>query len=125
VDSYGGSARPVPECVPKYASLQLFPAALVWSLVSLQTAKTVPIFRRTLLIALGAVQFFVLLAAVARPAYGYIDPGSGLLFFQVGGSMLAGAVFMLRSKIRKLLRLKPLVSDVDTTDTDAAPKTGE
>ena len=93
--------------------------------MSFKSGKAVPIFRRTLLIVLGAAQFFVLLAAVARPAYGYIDPGSGLLFFQVGGSMLAGAVFMLRAKIRKLLRLKPLESEVNPVDTDAAPKTGE
>jgi hypothetical protein len=106
-------------------SLQLFLAALVWSLVSFQTSRTQSVFRHSLLIVLGAVQFFVLLAAVARPAYGYIDPGSGLLFFQVGGSMLAGALFMVRSKIRKLLRLKPLESETKSADAESAPKTGE
>jgi hypothetical protein len=47
----------------------------------------------------------ILLAALAKPAYGYVDPGSGLLAVQVGGSMLAGALFILRSKIRKLFRM--------------------
>lgn len=57
-------------------------------------------------IALGFFAIFelaVLLTALAKPAYGYVDPGSGLLAVQVGGSMLAGALFILRSKIRKLL----------------------
>jgi hypothetical protein len=67
--------------------------------------------RRSLLLAFGAVELLVLLTALARPAYGYIDPGSGLLAIQVGGSMLAGALFMVRSKIRKLLRLSPRFED--------------
>jgi hypothetical protein len=49
----------------------------------------------------------LLLACVARPAYAYVDPGTGLLAIQVGGSMLAGALLMLRSKVRKLLGLAP------------------
>lgn len=54
---------------------------------------------------LGLLQVLVFLAAAVKPANAYVDPGSGLLFFQVGGSMLAGAMFMLRAKIRKLFRL--------------------
>uniref|UniRef100_A0A372IMV6 Uncharacterized protein n=1 Tax=Paracidobacterium acidisoli TaxID=2303751 RepID=A0A372IMV6_9BACT len=105
--------------------LQLFPPAFVWSVVSFQAGRTRKFFRYSLLIALGAMQFFMLLAAVARPAYGYIDPGSGLLFFQVGGSMLAGAVFMLRAKIRKLLRLKPPESDTISADANATSEAGK
>jgi hypothetical protein len=57
--------------------------------------------------------------AAAKPANAYVDPGSGLLFLQVGGSMLAGAMFVLRAKIRKLFRLnKPEPTD------KANPKTG-
>jgi hypothetical protein len=55
--------------------------------------------------AFGLFQVLVFLAAAVKPAHAYVDPGSGLLFFQVGGSMLAGALFVLRAKIRKLLRL--------------------
>jgi hypothetical protein len=46
------------------------------------------------------------LAAAAKPAHAYVDPGSGLLIFQVGGSMLAGALFVMRAKFRKLFGLK-------------------
>ena len=51
---------------------------------------------------LDLVELVVLLAALTKPAYGYVDPGSGLLAVQVGGSMLAGGLFILRSKIRRL-----------------------
>jgi hypothetical protein len=63
--------------------------------------------KRSLLFLLGTVQIFILLAAMAKPARAYVDPGSGLLFFQMGGSMLAGALFVMRARIRKLLGLKP------------------
>ncbi|HEX3661313.1 MAG TPA: hypothetical protein VHU89_07765 [Acidobacteriaceae bacterium] len=63
--------------------------------------------RRTALAAFALFELVVLLAALTKPAYGYVDPGSGLLAIQVGGSMLAGGLFILRSKIRKLLRMKP------------------
>lgn len=53
----------------------------------------------------GAVQVLVFLIAAEKPANAYVDPGSGLLFLQVGGSMLLGATYVLRAKIRKLLRL--------------------
>ena len=45
----------------------------------------------------------VVLCATAQPAYGYIDPGSGLFLFQVLGSTLAGAAFLVRKRIRQLL----------------------
>jgi hypothetical protein len=47
-------------------------------------------------------QIVVFLAAAVKPAHAYADPGSGLLAFQIGGSMLAGALFVLRVKIRIL-----------------------
>jgi ascorbate-specific PTS system EIIC-type component UlaA len=61
--------------------------------------------RRAALGVFTIVELVVLLTALAKPAYGYVDPGSGLLAIQVGGSMLAGALFILRSKIRKLFRM--------------------
>lgn len=60
---------------------------------------------RVALRVFAVLEMAVLLAALARPAYGYVDPGSGLLAVQVGGSMLAGALFILRTKIRKLFRM--------------------
>lgn len=59
-------------------------------------------FKRSGLCFLGLIQIVIFLAAAAKPAHAYVDPGSGLLVFQVGGSMLAGALFVLRTKIRKL-----------------------
>jgi hypothetical protein len=61
-------------------------------------------FRRAVLAIFTIAELFILLVALAKPAYGYVDPGSGLLAVQVGGSMLAGGLFILRSKIRRLFR---------------------
>lgn len=60
---------------------------------------------RTLLVLLAIAQVVALAVAFQRPAYAYADPGSGLLFLQVAGSMLAGALFILRTKLRKLFHL--------------------
>jgi hypothetical protein len=76
--------------------------------------------RRFLFAAFAAIELLVLLVALAKPAYGYVDPGSGLLAVQVGGSMLAGALFVLRSKIRKLLRMSPPPSEASPDEKDAA-----
>jgi hypothetical protein len=62
-------------------------------------------FSRTLLVLLAAAQFITLAVAFQKTAYAYADPGSGLLFLQVAGSMAAGALFIVRSKLRKLFHL--------------------
>jgi hypothetical protein len=62
-------------------------------------------FTRIVLVLLAVAQVAALAVAFQRPAYGYADPGSGLLFLQVAGSMLAGALFIVRSKLRRLFRL--------------------
>jgi hypothetical protein len=67
----------------------------------------------------GLFQVLVFLVAAAKPANAYVDPGSGLLFLQVGGSMLAGAMFVLRAKIRKLFGLANPAEAKD--ETKAAP----
>lgn len=77
--------------------------------------------RRCCWIALGAIELLVLLAALTRPAYGYVDPGSGLLAIQVGGSMLAGGLFMIRTKLRKLLRISPPVENPSQENPPAEP----
>jgi hypothetical protein len=84
----------------------------------------VHIFRRTAFAVFASVQLLVLLAALAKPAYGYVDPGSGLLAVQVGGSMLAGGLFVLRSKLRKLLRLSPSAPPSETQDDKDQRETG-
>jgi hypothetical protein len=57
---------------------------------------------RSLLFLLGAVQIAVLLVAFERPAQAYVDPGSGFVFLQVAGSMLAGAVYYMRHRLRRI-----------------------
>jgi hypothetical protein len=59
---------------------------------------------RIVLIILAVAQVTALAFAFQRPAYAYADPGSGLLFLQVAGSMAAGALFIVRSKLRKFFR---------------------
>lgn len=77
--------------------------------------------RRCCWIALGAIELLVLLAALTLPAYGYVDPGSGLLAIQVGGSMLAGGLFLVRTKLRKLLRMSPSVEKPTEENAPAEP----
>lgn len=73
----------------------------------------------------GLFQVIVFLIAAAKPANAYVDPGSGLLFLQVGGSMLAGALFVLRAKIRKFFRLgSPAVEITDDAETGNEAETG-
>ena len=60
-----------------------------------------PILRCCLLL-LGALQIAVLLIAFERPAQAYIDPGSGFVFLQVAGSMVAGAIYYLRHRLRRM-----------------------
>jgi hypothetical protein len=74
----------------------------------------VHIVRRTALAVFASVELLVLLAALAKPAYGYVDPGSGLLAVQVGGSMLAGGLFILRSKLRRLFGLTHNDTKIET-----------
>jgi hypothetical protein len=46
------------------------------------------------------------LLAVQRPAYAYVDPGSGLLIMQSIGSVVMGGLLVFRRKLSKLLRSK-------------------
>jgi hypothetical protein len=72
----------------------------------------------------GLFQVVAFLAAAVKPAHAYVDPGSGLLFFQVGGSMLAGCLFVLRAKIRKLLGLGNPAEKADQTKKGAVGEAG-
>jgi hypothetical protein len=46
------------------------------------------------------LQIMAVLCALTKPAYGYVDPGSGLLAFQMLSTTFAGAVFMVRKRLR-------------------------
>jgi len=61
-----------------------------------------------------AISIFLTIGMVAgvlltseRPAYGYIDPGSGLLSLQLIGAWFAGAFFVFRHKLKALVARKP------------------
>ena len=82
------------------------------------------IVRRTALVAFASIELVVLLVALTKPAYGYVDPGSGLLAVQVGGSMLAGGLFILRSKLRRLFGLTS-ASSKSESDKSAPAETSE
>jgi hypothetical protein len=57
---------------------------------------------------------FCLSLSFERRAHAYIDPGSGLLMLQAVGTVLAGALFTVRRRIKALfIRSKP----VETTET--------
>jgi hypothetical protein len=57
---------------------------------------------RFVLVLLGAVQVLALLIASERRAQAYVDPGSGFVFLQVAGSMVAGSVYYLRHRIKRI-----------------------
>lgn len=85
----------------------------------------VHIVRRAALASLASIELLVLLAALTKPAWGYVDPGSGLLAVQVGGSMLAGGLFILRSKIRKLFGLSTPRKVEEEAETSTTSETEE
>jgi hypothetical protein len=65
--------------------------------------------RRLCAAALGVLmvfQVFALLCALARPAYAYVDPGSGFLALQMLSTTFAGMIFMARKRLRNLFRRK-------------------
>jgi hypothetical protein len=92
--------------------------------VTREAEFSVHIVRRTALVALASVELAILLVALTKPAYGYVDPGSGLLAVQVGGSMLAGGLFILRTKIRRLFRLNSTDEKTDS-EKSANPEASE
>jgi len=75
-------------------------------------------FGRTVYCVAGVVQIAALLCAFEKPAYAYADPGSGYLLFQIVGSMLAGAVFFVRHRLRRILGL---AVEGDSSSTASAP----
>jgi hypothetical protein len=72
---------------------------------------------RLIICLICILELSILAIAFEQCAYAYIDPGSGLLVCQMGGSMLAGALFVLRRKLRRLLgRGRPMEQRVSPPD---------
>jgi hypothetical protein len=75
---------------------------------------------RSYLFVLGVLQIATLLVAFERPAQAYVDPGSGFVFLQVAGSMVAGAVYYTRHRIGRILHSLRRPSPIDVvTGTQA------
>lgn len=70
------------------------------------------------LLAVG--QFAALLVMLERPAHAYVDPGSGLLAFQMVGASTAGALFFLRRKLRQLFKSQPSEGLGNTPSNESA-----
>jgi hypothetical protein len=51
--------------------------------------------------SLTVLQWLFLVVALQRPAYGYVDPGSGMLVVQFVGSVLSGGIFLLRKRLKQ------------------------
>ena len=81
--------------------------------------------KRIASVALFLLFCFSLMIATARPAFGYVDPGSGLLALQSAASVVAASVYFLRRRIRALFA-KPTdaanqnIPAKDTTPAKAA-----
>ncbi len=48
-----------------------------------------------------AIWLLAVLVVTAKPAYAYVDPGSGLFALQVIGSTFLGFTYLIRSRIRQ------------------------
>ena len=75
-------------------------------------------FKRAVYYGAVAIWLFVLVCVIERPAYAYVDPGSGLFFLQVIGSTFVGFSYLARKRIAQLFGLagrskKATQSDVD------------
>ena len=78
---------------------------------------------RRLILAIGGTgQVCLLLIALARPAYAYADPGTGLLMVQIGGSMMAGVFLYIRYKLRRLFRLRSSAEENDSREAGTYKK---
>ena len=60
---------------------------------------------RAIYVAAVMLQIVAIFCAFEKPAYAYVDPGSGYLLLQVLGSMLAGVAFFVRHRLRRMLGL--------------------
>jgi hypothetical protein len=58
-------------------------------------------------ISLAAFTFLCLLVASERRAWGYVDPGSGLLALQSFASVMAAGAYFLRRRIMGLFSRTP------------------
>ena len=56
---------------------------------------------KSLYFASIVIWLWAALCALERPAYAYVDPGTGLLFIQIICSTFVGMTFLIRKRIRQ------------------------
>ena len=61
---------------------------------------------RFILFSLTVFTCFFVLVATSRNAFGYVDPGSGLLALQTFASVMAACGFFLRRRLKGLFGMK-------------------
>ena len=66
--------------------------------------------KRLLSISLAVMTSICLIVATERRAYGYIDPGSGLVALQTVASVMAATTYFMRRKIQTLFGSKKELS---------------
>jgi hypothetical protein len=66
------------------------------------------------------LQILAVLGAVEKPAYAYVDPGSGLLAFQILSTTFAGFIFILRRRVH--LFFKGIIRGFRPKDEAVDPK---
>ena len=71
---------------------------------------------RVLISLLVVLQVIAVLCALAKPAYAYVDPGSGLLAFQILSTTFAGFLFMVRRRIRNLFGTRRPLPKIEVQD---------
>jgi hypothetical protein len=85
----------------------------------MQGAKKLKRAYRALILSLTVLQFAAILCALSKPAYGYVDPGSGLLAFQMISTTLAGAIFIVRRRLRMIIGKMPIFSRRSVPELEA------
>lgn len=53
-------------------------------------------------------------------AQAYVDPGSGLLALQMIGSAMAGIGFYFRQKLGRILRRRPVETEMSSVESQAS-----
>lgn len=72
-------------------------------------------------ISLAALTCFCLLVASERRAWGYVDPGSGLLALQSAASVVAAGAYFLRRRIKALFSRTPKETSASDSSTVVLP----
>ncbi|UWZ86000.1 hypothetical protein [Occallatibacter riparius] len=81
--------------------------------------KLSSLFKRVAYCGAVATWIFAILCVIERPAYAYVDPGSGLFFLQVIGSTFVGFGYLARKRIAQLFGVFGKGKNATQSDVDA------